>query len=85
MSEFSERDLSTQFYAFSGFHRSGQPRNALDHFVRAWEHGDRSDFEATLGDKAKASLHSMLRDTTWEELSAEMWRSKPAHPVGLGY
>ena len=60
------------------------PKNLLDQLILAWEKNDRHWVEASLGPSAKNALSSMLKNTTWPDLRAKLWRGKFGD-VAVGY
>jgi hypothetical protein len=58
--------------------RGKQPEDTLDQFVLAWEQGDRSWFEASLGSESKKTLNALLKERSWEALRNDLWQ--PASP-----
>lgn len=60
------------------------PKNLLDQLILAWERNDRHWVEASLGPRAKNALGSMLKNTTWPDLRAKLWRGKSGD-VAVGY
>jgi hypothetical protein len=65
--------------------RSREPRNALDQLILAWERGDRRWFEATLGQRARGALRTLLKRRSWPKMRTEIWRIRPGERVAVGY
>jgi hypothetical protein len=65
--------------------RSLEPRHALDQMILAWERGNRSWFEASLGPRGKDALRKLLRGRTWGTLRATLWKGPVPRAVAVGY
>lgn len=63
----------------------GDARDAMDLFILAWERGDQTWLERTLGPAGRASLSSLLHARTWADLRSEVWRREPVGLVAVGY
>lgn len=65
--------------------RFQQPRDPLDQLILSWIQNDRPQFEKNLGPYAKNALNSLLDQTSWESLRAELWQGNSDRGVGVGY
>jgi hypothetical protein len=65
--------------------RAGEPRDALNQLIVAWERNDRVSFRASLGPDAGAALATLLRGSTWEGVRSELSRGRPDGGAALGY
>jgi len=65
--------------------RRGEPRDALDQLILAWERDDCRWLQGSLGPRASAALDSLLRGRTWADLRADLWHGAPGGDVAVGY
>jgi len=66
-------------------HRSTEPRDALDQFIRAFERNDEFSFEVGLGRDAKSALTLLLKGTTWKEYRRELLHGDTPGDLAVGY
>jgi hypothetical protein len=60
-------------------------REALDILISAWEKGDRALLEESLGPNARAALDSLLKDSTWDAMRAQLWHTTLSAKTAVGY
>ncbi len=65
--------------------RRPEPKDALDEFLLALEHGDRSELEASIGPQARTSLDLALVGKSWEAVRQELWHAAPGAQGAVGY
>jgi hypothetical protein len=65
--------------------RAQQPRDALNLLIVAWQNNDRHWLEASLGPEARSALDALLKNRTWQEASASLWRTGSCGGGAIGY
>ncbi|HUA18604.1 MAG TPA: hypothetical protein VMB25_07660 [Bryobacteraceae bacterium] len=65
--------------------RGGEPRDALDELIAAFEQDDFSRLKPVLGPRAVAALIQLEGDRDWENFHRAVWRIPPKGQSAVGY
>jgi hypothetical protein len=65
--------------------RGNEPKDSLDRLILAWQAGNRSSVEASLGPSAATALRAALADRSWDSLRRQLRSGASGRNTAMGY